>query len=479
MSSISSSAPPQAADVLGPAVVGGERGDLVAVEAVEQVAQVEGAVADVEVRVGEVVVDEGLAAAQRLDRVGGVGGDLHQAAGAGVRGLVGEARLLVDHRRDQRRVEVEALGLLADDVVVASGSVTSSIASPTSIRLTISAAGRDHGDGDHEPPRRGSSRSLSRRCEPVEQLGRAPPRARSSVAVVARPRRSPARPSPPGSAGGLARPSSSPVPARARRARRGPRRRRRPRSSRRTAPRARSRTAAAPRPPRAASRPASSARQATIRSPTSGCSVDSSQASSSGRSKTIAPTRARSTAPSGRDLGAPALDQQLAHALGAQQLVDDRVGRERRGAEAVERRERLGLAGGDRAGEADDGTGVWRAAATALGSGGLRLGSSASSAAASSAAGSSAAGSVLGRCSAAACSAAGGRGLGLGAAGGSGRRPRGGVGGLGGRLGEDLLGEVEVGHAGLGLRRGRLGVGLQLGRDQVAQRQVVVAPARA
>ena len=101
-----------------PAVVGGQRGDLVAVEAVEQVAQVEGPVADVEVGVGEVLVDERLAAAQRLDRVGGGGRDLHQPARAGVRGLVREPRLLVDDRRDQRRVEVEALGLLADDVLV-------------------------------------------------------------------------------------------------------------------------------------------------------------------------------------------------------------------------------------------------------------------------------------------------------------------------------------------------------------------------
>ena len=47
--------------------------------------------------------------------------DLHQAARARVRGLVAEARLLVDDRRDQRRVQVLVRGLLADDVLVAQG----------------------------------------------------------------------------------------------------------------------------------------------------------------------------------------------------------------------------------------------------------------------------------------------------------------------------------------------------------------------
>ena len=104
--------------VLGAAVVGRQRRDLVAVEAVEQMPQVEGPVADVEVGVRKVVVDEGLSPAQGLDRVRGLGGDLHQPARAGVGRLVLEPRLLVDDRRDHRRVQVEALGLLTDDVVV-------------------------------------------------------------------------------------------------------------------------------------------------------------------------------------------------------------------------------------------------------------------------------------------------------------------------------------------------------------------------
>jgi hypothetical protein len=52
------------------------------------------------------------------DEVGRVGRDLHQPAGARVRGLVAEARLLVDNRRDQRRVEALVRRLLPDDVVV-------------------------------------------------------------------------------------------------------------------------------------------------------------------------------------------------------------------------------------------------------------------------------------------------------------------------------------------------------------------------
>ena len=53
--------------VAGPGVVGGERGGLVAVVAVEQFAQEEGPVADVDFGVGEVVELEGGAAAAPLD----------------------------------------------------------------------------------------------------------------------------------------------------------------------------------------------------------------------------------------------------------------------------------------------------------------------------------------------------------------------------------------------------------------------------
>ena len=69
--------------------------------------------------IGQVLLLEAGAARVLRDRVGGLRGDLHQPARARVRGLVAEARLLVDDRRDQRRVEVLVGGLLADDVVVA------------------------------------------------------------------------------------------------------------------------------------------------------------------------------------------------------------------------------------------------------------------------------------------------------------------------------------------------------------------------
>ena len=108
-----------------------------------------------------------------------------------------------------------------------------------------------------------------------------------------------------------------------------------------------------------------------------------------GRSKTIAPTRARSTSPPGATSAPQRSTSRSRHARLAEQLVDDRVGGERRGAEALERRERLGLAGGDRAGEPDEGhgrRGRHRAGVRRLGSLGGVVGGSAS------AAGSSAAG---------------------------------------------------------------------------------------
>ena len=60
-------APAPLVGVAGTGVVGGERRRLVAVVAVEQFAQQEGAVADVDFRVGEVVEFEGGAAALLLD----------------------------------------------------------------------------------------------------------------------------------------------------------------------------------------------------------------------------------------------------------------------------------------------------------------------------------------------------------------------------------------------------------------------------
>src|SRR5262249_26701242 len=80
-------------DVAGTGVVGGEGGDDVTVVAVEQFPQQVGAVADVDFRVAQVLELESGAAAVALDFVGGVRGDLHQAAGAGTGGAVAELRL--------------------------------------------------------------------------------------------------------------------------------------------------------------------------------------------------------------------------------------------------------------------------------------------------------------------------------------------------------------------------------------------------
>ena len=110
-----------AVDVGRPGVVGGKRGDHVAVVAIEQFAQQEGAVADVDFGIGEVVQLEGGAAAVALDFVRRFRRDLHQPARAGARGAVAELRLRVDHRGDQRRVDVLFARLLADHVLVAQG----------------------------------------------------------------------------------------------------------------------------------------------------------------------------------------------------------------------------------------------------------------------------------------------------------------------------------------------------------------------
>src|SRR3954468_8934551 len=74
--------------VAGAGVVGGERRRRVAVVAVEQFPQQEGAVADVEFGIGEVIELEGRAAALLLDELRSFRGDLHQPARPGSRFLV-------------------------------------------------------------------------------------------------------------------------------------------------------------------------------------------------------------------------------------------------------------------------------------------------------------------------------------------------------------------------------------------------------
>src|SRR6186997_287800 len=105
--------------VAGAGVVGGERGRLVAVIAVEQFPQQEGSVANIDFGVSQVLQFEARSFAVLSDRVSGVGSDLHQPARSRARFLVLELRLGVDHGGDQRRVDVLFGGLLADHVLVA------------------------------------------------------------------------------------------------------------------------------------------------------------------------------------------------------------------------------------------------------------------------------------------------------------------------------------------------------------------------
>src|SRR3954447_10337805 len=100
-------------------VVSGQRRRLVAVVAVEQFAQEEGPVADVQFGVGQVRQLEGRAAALLLDELRRFRGDLHQAPRTGARGRVAELRLRVDDGGDQRRVDPLFVGLLADHILVA------------------------------------------------------------------------------------------------------------------------------------------------------------------------------------------------------------------------------------------------------------------------------------------------------------------------------------------------------------------------
>ena len=81
----------------------------------------------------------------------------------------------------------------------------------------------------------------------------------------------------------------------------------------------------------------SAVRHATIRSPTSGCRVDSSQRKLLGALEDDRGDAGAVDRAIGDHVLAPALGEQVAHALGCEQLVDDGVGREglrRRAAQA-------------------------------------------------------------------------------------------------------------------------------------------------
>ena len=240
------------------------------------------------------------------DEVGRLGRDLHQPARARVRGLVAEARLLVDDRRDQRGVEVLVGGLLADDVVVAQRE------RDLAHRLAQRArAGHNRGhqrastaSGGHRQRRRrrrararAGRRAMRAACELT--AGRVCASTRDNVSF-----NSSSDPSLRTTKSALCafscwlswRPARSATAAcpRARGALlASPPRRRPPRSCCRTPPPCRPRTAAAPRrPPRG--RPVEPARQAATRSPTRGHSTPSSQARASSSPNTRSAIRARS-----------------------------------------------------------------------------------------------------------------------------------------------------------------------------------------
>src|SRR5215210_1594032 len=105
-------------DVVLAGVVGGERGALVVV-LVEQVPQVPGAVAHVDLRVVEVGDAKPGASCVNRDALRGGGKQLHQADRARARARArAELALLVDHARQQRGVEPVVARVAAHDRVV-------------------------------------------------------------------------------------------------------------------------------------------------------------------------------------------------------------------------------------------------------------------------------------------------------------------------------------------------------------------------
>ena len=92
------------------------------------------------------------------DVVGRRGHDLHQALGAGVRGLVAEARLDVDHARDQRRVEALVGRLLADDVLVAQRErdLLHGLVGPRLAAISNAQRRGEHGEASSSSRRRSS-----------------------------------------------------------------------------------------------------------------------------------------------------------------------------------------------------------------------------------------------------------------------------------------------------------------------------------
>ena len=154
---------PPAVDVRLAGVVGGER-ELLVLVLVEQVAQVPGAVADVQLRVDEVALVPAAAAGAVGDPLRGRGQELHQAdcAGAG-HGIGLELRLLVDHGREQVRLEVVVLGVPDDDLLV-----RERVAHPlVPARLRLEHVERERRDDRAEDADRGELHPVSSRITPA------------------------------------------------------------------------------------------------------------------------------------------------------------------------------------------------------------------------------------------------------------------------------------------------------------------------
>src|ERR687887_2259235 len=172
-----------AVDVVRAGVVRRDREHLVAAVAGEQVAQVPGAVRDVDLSRPEVLQLEAGAARLARDELRGAREELHQTLGPGARGAVAELRLLVDDRRDQRRVEALLGGLLANDVLVPERQG----------ELSHGVRPQAHSEHDHGRPREGgegagdatpTARGRARRTAP---RGATQDRRRCAVGAQARP----------------------------------------------------------------------------------------------------------------------------------------------------------------------------------------------------------------------------------------------------------------------------------------------------
>ena len=147
---------PPAVDVPLARVVGREHEPLVAV-LVEEVAEVPGAVADVDLRVGQVADVEGRAAGAQRDPL-----RRRRASAASARSRPSderasrpELRLLVDHRRDERRVEPSRVRPLADDrrcSGAGSGAARTTAGSSRGRRTTPAAPTSEHGQQRHGQP---------------------------------------------------------------------------------------------------------------------------------------------------------------------------------------------------------------------------------------------------------------------------------------------------------------------------------------